>query len=109
MTYMPNPRTRFSFISDTSHGWLLVTPGELRAAGVSEDQITPHSYRDITGETIALEEDSDAHTFLRAWEAKIGKPVEIEDSVDHLSHVRSWPSFGTKNSEAVRQEGQPCV
>ena len=68
MGRLNNPRKRFSFISDTSHGWLLVTSGELRAVGINEADITPYSYRDMSGETIALEEDSDAHTFLRAWE-----------------------------------------
>jgi hypothetical protein len=98
-----NSRKRFSFISDTSHGWLLVTPGELRAAGITEADITPYSYRDITGEVIALEEDSDAHTFLRAWEKLIGQPAEIEDCNDHLKSVRCWPSFGTKDATAVGQ------
>jgi hypothetical protein len=103
MGQMQNPRKRFSFISDTSHGWLLVTPGDLRAAGITEADITPYSYRDITGEMIALEEDSDAHTFLRAWEKLIGAPAEIEDSTDNLKSVRCWPSFGTKDATAVGQ------
>ena len=103
MGQMNGPRKRFSFISDPSHGWLLVTPGELRAVGISEEDITPYSYRDITGETIALEEDCDAHTFLRAWEAKIGKPAEIEDAAEGLKHIRNWPRFGTKACDAVGQ------
>ncbi len=103
MGHMANPRKRFNFISDTAHGWLLVTPGELRAAGIIEADITPYSYRDITGETIALEEDSDVDTFLRAWEKLTGQPAEIEDSVENLKCVRGWPSFGTKDTSAVGQ------
>lgn len=103
MGHMKHPRKRFSFISDTSHGWLLVTPGDLRAAGIKEEDITPYSYRDITGETIALEEDSDAHTFLCAWEKLIGHPAEIEDCTDNQMSVRSWPSFGTKVSSVLGQ------
>ena len=101
MTHMPHPRSRFPFISDTSHGWLLVTPGELRSAGLSEADITPHSYRHVTGEIIALEEDCDAPTFLRIWEQKIGRPVEIEDGIDHLKFVRDWPRFGTKQIDGA--------
>ena len=103
MGQVQNPRKCFSFISDTAHGWLLVTPGELRAAGITEADITPYSYRDITGETIALEEDCDAHTFLCAWEELIGQPAEIEECTDNQLSVRSWPSFGTKVSSVLGQ------
>ena len=77
-------RKRFSFISDPSHGWLIVTPAELRTVGITEDDITPYSYRNVAGELIALEEDYDAHAFLRKWEAMIGQPAEIEDAVEGL-------------------------
>ena len=103
MTHMPNPRTRFKLISDTYNGWLLVTPGELRTAGITAQDITPCSHRDVTGETIALDEDNDAHIFLRAWEAMLGRPVEIVDSAAHLKFVHTWPSFGTKSVPGIGQ------
>ncbi len=105
MTIQKNPRTRFSFISDPSHGWLIVTSEELRSAGITEDDVTPYSYRDVSGQLIALEEDCDAHTFLRKWEAMIGKPAEIEDAVEGSKFIRSWPSFGKKTSTAIGQGG----
>ncbi|KJZ17914.1 hypothetical protein [Loktanella sp. S4079] len=105
MEQTQSPRKRFSFISDPSHGWLLVTPAELRTVGIAESDITPYSYRDLSGELIALEEDCDAHTFLRKWEAMIGEPVEIEDAVGGLKFIRDWPRFGTKACEAAGQGG----
>ena len=96
MTKMNTPRTRFSFVSDPGHGWLLVTPGELRAVGITEADISPYSYRSVCGELIALEEDCDAYTFLTKWEALIGKKAEVEDTADGLKFIRSWPRFGTK-------------
>jgi len=105
MGKMENLRKRFSFISDPSHGWLIVTPAELRTVGITEDDITPYSYRNAAGELIALEEDCDAHTFLRKWEAMIGQPAEIEDAVEGLKHIRDWPSFGKKPCDAVGQGG----
>ncbi len=107
MGQMKDPRKRFGFISDPSHGWLLVTPAELRAVGITESDITPYSYRDVSGETIALEEDCDAHTFLRKWEAMIGQPAEIEDVDEGSKFIRSWPRFGKKPCDAVGQGGAP--
>ena len=100
-------RKRFSFISDPSHGWLIVTPAELRTVGITEDDITPYSYRNVAGELIALEEDYDAHAFLRKWEAMIGQPAEIEDAVEGLKYIRDWPSFGKKPCTAVGQGDLP--
>ncbi len=105
MTPVSNPRTRFSFISDPSQGWLMVTPAELHAVGITEDDITPYSYRDVSGQLIALEEDCDAYTFLHKWEAMIGKPAEIVDTVEGSKFIRSWPSFGKKTSTAIGQGG----
>lgn len=98
-------RTRFPFISDPSHGWLLVTPGEMRQAGLTEDDITPYSYRHVTGEIIALEEDCDAPTFLRVWEKMIDRPVEIYDDMEHLKFVRDWPRYGKKIDAASETVG----
>ncbi|WP_299749624.1 hypothetical protein [uncultured Tateyamaria sp.] len=105
MTPVSNPRTRFKFISDPSHGWLMVTPAELRAVGITEDDVTPYSYRDVSGQLIALEEDCDAYTFLHKWEAMIGKPAEIVDAAEGSKFIRSWPSFDNKTSTAIGQGG----
>lgn len=115
MEKMRNPRKRLSFVSDNSHGWLIVTPEELRTVGITKDDITPYSYRNITAELIALEEDVDMPVFLRAWEHMLGRPVEIVDAQEGSMVVRSWPSFGEKGhverskaafTQSVKNEGE---
>lgn len=98
-----NPRTKFAFLSDPEHGWLLISPDELAAVGMSEDDITAHSYKHETDNIITLEEDVDMPQFLRAWEQMIGRPVEIEDAVEGIKFIRCWPSFGRKASTAGQE------
>lgn len=95
MTQIANANARFNFASDPGHGWLLVTRGELSKAGLAEDDITPYSYRHPKGEILALEEDADARTFMTAYEALIGRPIEIEDT-NLYPNIRAWPRFGSK-------------
>lgn len=101
MTQIANARTRFPFASDPSHGWLIVSLGELMAAGLSEEDITPYSYRHPEGELLALEEDCDARTFLKVWEERLERPVELVDT-SLYPNIRAWPAFGTKQGEAVQ-------
>ncbi|WP_299775892.1 hypothetical protein [uncultured Tateyamaria sp.] len=89
MTHIANDRTRFEFASDPAHGWLIVSFGELMAAGLSEADMTPNSYRHPEGELIALEEDCDARTFLSVWEKRLNRPVEFVDTSIYLN-IRAW-------------------
>ena len=68
-------RTHFTFLASSYHGWLIVTPDELAAVGLSEADITPYSYR--RGDHLGLEEDEDAQTFLAAYKARFGREAEI--------------------------------
>ena len=88
-------RGTFEFVCDPGHGWLLVSPDDLEKAGLTEQDITPFSYRNFTGDVIALEEDADAGTFLTAWETLSGKTPEIMDASGGHA-VRNWPRFGSK-------------
>ncbi|WP_342075118.1 hypothetical protein [Yoonia sp. SS1-5] len=101
MTHIANDRARFEFASDPSHGWLIVSLGELMAAGLTERDITPYSYRHPEGELIALEEDCDARTFLAIWEKRLQRPVEFVDT-SLYPNIRAWPAFGTKRCGAVQ-------
>lgn len=84
-----------NWIEDPGHGWLIITPEDLASAGLTEDDISPHSYR--SQELIALEEDCDALAYIKARYGEV--PY---DSFDHRNTYvetggpRTWPSFGKK-------------
>lgn len=60
----------FTFHEDAGHGWLEVPYSALTELKI-ENQITGFSYRD--GDTVFLEEDQDAFTFVKAYLAFHGK------------------------------------
>jgi hypothetical protein len=91
--------TSFIFESDPGHGWLLVTRTDLKTAGLTEQDISAHSYISAQGQ-IALEEDLDAQTFFAAWTAKTGTPPQIRDRYAERTAIRGWRSFGTKPLDA---------
>ena len=84
-------RTHFTFLADPYHGWLIVTPSDLAAVGLSEADITPFSHR--SRDHLGLEEDVDAKTFLEAYKARFGRDAEI---IDDLGSCRSWAAFGQR-------------
>ena len=84
---------QFTFASDPSHGWLLVTENQLTAAGLSPAQFSNFSYKHVWNgvQVYALEEDCDATRFIHAWESKYGELVawrEWQSTGDH--EVRGW-------------------
>lgn len=87
-------RKQFIFREDPGHGWLMVTLAELHAVGLTESDISPYSYRKAN--TLALEEDLDAATFLDAFHVRHGLP-ELSN-VHNGGEIRSWQSFGTRPS-----------
>ena len=84
-------RTHFTFLASSYHGWLIVTPDELAAVGLSEADITRYSYR--RGDQLGLEEDEDAQTFLGAYKARFGREAEI---IDDLGSCEAWERFGKR-------------
>jgi len=95
--------TVFTFESDPSHGWLLVTYAQLAKAGVSEQDISSHSYVSRNG-VIALEEDRDAPLFLNAWSAKTGEAPRFDERNVESTPIRSWTRFGAKPSVNFNKE-----
>jgi len=84
---------QFTFASDPSHGWLLVTENQLAAAGLTPSQFSNFSYKHVWDnvQVYALEEDCDATRFIRAWESKYGELIawrEWQSTGDH--EVRGW-------------------
>ena len=87
-------RDTFTFTSDPGHGWLLVTQDELTNVGLTEADISSCSYR--KGETLALEEDSDAGTFLEAYKNITGAYPSIKED-QRGAMIRTWRPFGSKS------------
>jgi hypothetical protein len=89
-------KTEFTFISDPGHGWLIVTRDDLADVGLTEADISPYSYQ--SAEWIALEEDCDAATFVKAWEAKTRWSIRDCIKEFHIEHggPRNWRQFGGK-------------
>ena len=69
----------FTFHYDSGHAWLAVNYKDMKAAGLEPKDFSSFSY--YQGVTYFLEEDCDATTFARAWEARFGYPSikEVDD------------------------------
>jgi len=70
---------RFNFFYDAGHGWLQVPMPIAADVGMYEGDFTAYSY--VEGDVLYLEEDCDALTFVRAWEAKHG--TILTNAIDH--------------------------
>ena len=81
-------RTHFTFSRAPYHGWLIVTPDELAAVGLSEADITPTATAAATSS--GSREDEDAQTFLGAYKARFGREAEI---IDDLRFLRPMGAF----------------
>ena len=89
--------------ADPGHGWLAVSRDLLRELGIERD-ITGYSYVSRDGQTVYLEEDLDAATFAKAWEAAgkgtIKEITELpEDHTNGDSFVRSLPAYEPSKKE----------
>lgn len=62
----------FTLHSDPGHGWLEVSPSDLKEVGLKLADITPYSYKNRRGSRLFLEEDCDLSTFFRAYKNKHG-------------------------------------
>ena len=69
--------------NDPGHGWLEVTPSDLKDVGLSPSDISGYSYKNRRGTRLFLEEDCDAPVFLRAYKVKHGAyPTTVESYDD---------------------------
>ena len=81
------PRT-FTYLQDPGHGWLIVSCGDLAAAGLSPGDFSSCSY--VRGDTLALEEDCDMPKFLKRLDEQ-GIPYRLrEQHTDGDAYVRHW-------------------
>jgi len=71
---------KFTMYNDPGHAWLRVTPAEVFSLGLTVQDFTPYSYRSKDNKYWYLEEDLDAFTFIRAYEAKMGHPLTYKNS-----------------------------
>lgn len=78
------------FYADPGHGWLAVKMLELAKLGIAGD-ISRYSYQ--RGDTVYLEEDSDASKYIQAMKAQ-GIEVKIEcKHSDKRSPIRSYADY----------------
>lgn len=90
-TAMEAFRPTLTQIFDPSHEWLVVTPAQLAAVGMTEADVSRGSYR--KDDRIALEGDMDAARFLTAYAVRFGHiPIIREED----ESPRAWARFGTK-------------
>ncbi|CAM3439607.1 Phage protein [Deinococcus saxicola] len=75
--------------SDPGHGWLAVPRTDLGALEI-EARITGYSY--VRGDTVYLEEDLDAGTYLEAAKAA-GWTVETTDEHVNWTPIRGYASY----------------
>ena len=91
------PRT-FTYLQDPGHGWLIVSRGDLAAAGMSPADFSSCSY--ACGDTIALEEDCDMPSFLKRLDER-GIPYRLgEQHTKTEADVRRWASNPESTAEA---------
>lgn len=62
----------FTLHSDPGHGWLEVSPADLKAVGLTVDNISGYSYKNRRGNRLFLEEDCDLSVFFKAFKEKHG-------------------------------------
>ncbi|WP_298938006.1 hypothetical protein [uncultured Ruegeria sp.] len=86
------PNVTFTFLSDPGHSWLIVAPQWIGTVGLNLGSFSPFSYVGDDG-TLALEEDSDAPVFLKAYERNFGKTCKINDVFEPRAQVRDWQTL----------------
>lgn len=84
-------RDTFVFYSDPGHAWLSVSRGELEELGI-QSMISPWSY--VLKDFAYLEGDTDATTFIEAYEKKFGHAPKFTDSVSDISSsIRAYKHY----------------
>lgn len=89
----------FSFYYDAGHGWLKVKIADLIDLDIY-NRITQFSY--VHDDTVYLEEDCDAGTFLEAYESRYDMKPKIKE-IDHgnNSKIRRYRSFCVKEKPDI--------
>jgi len=84
----------FVYYQDPGHGWIQVDTQVLQELGI-DSKISSYSY--ISGTTAYLEEDCDAGTFMRAFEAKHGVKPELISRYSRSTFIRDLPSYDMRS------------
>lgn len=79
----------FTMYTDPGHGWLKVPVKLIAELGI-KDSITGYSHMSLTH--VYLEEDKDAGTFIKAFEAN-GNKVSIKESYSSKSRIREYAQY----------------
>ena len=67
---------------DPGHGWMEVTPADLKSVGLALSDISGYSYKNRRGTRLFLEEDCDLDTFFNAYKVKHGAYPTYVESYD---------------------------
>lgn len=82
---------KFKFYSDPGHGWLAVKRKWLDELGL-KFTVTHFSYQ--KGQTVYLEEDCDASTFISQMREQRGIEVKVEEKMTNSrSPIRSYERY----------------
>lgn len=84
---MPNT---YIYHTDPGHGWVAVKRQELIELGIL-DKISSYSYQ--RGDTVYLEEDSDAAAFVIAYQLRHGCKPLFRDSYQEHNPIRAYARF----------------
>ena len=85
----------FNFHTDPGHGWLEVPRSELVGLGI-DGEITSFSYE--KGDLAYLEEDCDAGTFVKAYQEKHGRKVQINEYYKEVTPIRNYQQYSRKEN-----------
>ena len=89
---MTTQTLKIKYYHDPGHGWVAVKRSLLIESGL-ENQISGFSYQ--KGQTVYLEEDSDAYKFVKTMEAK-GYAFDVEHRYSEKSSpIRSYACYFT--------------
>ena len=89
-------KIKVTYHSDPGHGWFAVKLADIDAAGLA-DKISQYSYK--RGQTVYLEEDSDAPRFFRAIDRS---KLDIKYAkFQERSPVRSYNSYTYEKLEVI--------
>jgi hypothetical protein len=83
------------WFSDSAHGWLRVSTKQLFALGLEQD-ISNYSYISESGQSVYLEEDSDAGIFIDAYgRSKFYKTIDASKATyyDGRCHIRNYRRY----------------
>ena len=81
---------KVKFYQDPGHGWIAVKRNLLQELNISH-KITPYSYQ--KGQTVYLEEDCDAYTFIKEMESRGVEVVPEYKTTNDRSPIRSYESY----------------